>query len=144
MTSTYSTHKHQSDKDLLRRLASGILTLKLQAQDGVRGDEASATAVRAARADLADLLGEFHQYADAHNHLRPEFDQDVTLSGLAQRFVCVNPSDVQDRLAELARVRSRLSDHAQPLRDRDFILLDGLQSLLEEETAEGVRSLYRF
>lgn len=122
----------------------GILALKLQAQDGTADAEVSTIAVGDARANLAELLGELHQHVDTQDRLQPDFDLDVTLTGLAQRFVRVNTMDVPDRLAELERLRSRLSDPAQPLRDRDFNLLDGLQSLLEEETAEGVRSLYRF
>jgi hypothetical protein len=144
MTLTYSTYKHQSDQDLLRRVASDILALKLRAQDGVVSAKVSNNAVADARTYLAQLLDELRQHVGTHDRLRPDFDLDVTLTGLAQRFVRVNPSDVSDRLAELERLRSRLIDFTQPLRDRDFTLLDGLQSLLEEETAEGVRSLYRF
>lgn len=50
--------------------------------------------------------------------------------------------DVDDRLAELTRVRGRLFS-SDRLHSQDFVVLDRLQTLLEEEAAEGSRGLYR-
>ncbi len=131
----YTSYKHQSDQELLSRLSNAILVLKLQAQG---------------------RLGQYHlqsQEAEQQRETLVEFLDDLiagtvggatklAFAGLADRVVKVNPADVQDRVAELRRLRQRLAG-SEDIRDNDFRIVDSLQALLEAEAAEDVRSLYR-
>ena len=138
----YTSYKHQCDQELLDRLRSAIYVLKLDAQ--ARGGEPGPDAeqVRRCRQDLAELLGDLAARVRAVT--AEPFDGGLNLpyAGLADRFLAVNPHDVEDRLDALGRLRARLSS-LQPLRPRDFTALDDLQLLLEEEAAEDARGLFR-
>lgn len=138
----YTTYKDQSDQRLLDRLSKALFVLKVAAQERLVEQGLSPADVQQARqalvAFLDDLVARVHL-------LRAEPTEEavnLAFTGLADRFVKVNPDDVADRLHELSRARARLAA-SQPLTDLDFRRLDALQALLEEETAERVRGLYR-
>lgn len=144
MLSPYTVSQHQRELELLNRLTSAILALKLEAQEGVQaGDIAVPTAYKA-RYVLIELLGELEQHVETRDSPTPGSDMDAVFSGLARRYVRVNPSDVKDRVGELSRLRDRLDDESRPLRDQDYRLLDQLQAIFQAETAESTRNLYRF
>jgi hypothetical protein len=143
----YSSYKHRSDQDLLDRLGRAIFVLKLQAQDRL-------LAYGLGTRDADDGHAQVEQFLDDLGRctslliLEPVDDPEgvnMAFTGLADRFVDVNPADVSDRVAELIRLRDRLDREPDAaLKERDFRLLDGIQALLEQETAEGVRGLYAF
>ncbi len=136
--------KQQRDLELLDQLTTTILALKLEPSNEPVQRRAADLGDGDARPYLAQLLLELDRHVASMNDLPIGINIDNPLAGMARRFVQVNPSDVQDRLDQLRRLRNRITRRDQPLRDQDFVLLDELQALLEEETAEGVRSLYRF
>ena len=130
----YTSYKHQSDQELLSQLSNAILVLKLQAQGRLGQYHVESQAVKQQCETLAGFLDDLiaSSVGGATN---------LAFAGLADRFVKVNPADVQDRVAELRRLRQRLGGR-QGIRDNDFRTLDSLQTLLEAEAAEDVRSLY--
>ena len=139
----YTTYREQSDQRLLDRLSEALFVLKVDGQGQLAAQELSTADVQRARDNLLNFLDAF---AARVHLLRGEpvgESTDLAFTGLADRFVRVRPDDVPDRLDELMRARGRLSN-GQPLTELDFRRLDALQGLLEEETTEGVRSLYRF
>lgn len=72
-------------------------------------------------------------------------DVDMAFTSVADRFVSINPADVPHRIAELMRLRDKLdNDLDGVLKGYDIRVLDGIQALLEQETAEGMRDLYAF
>lgn len=141
---TYAIHEHQRELELLNRLTTDILALKLEAQGRVTSESATHPNAHDARPSLIQLLGELERHIESGNSSSLGSDIEPAFLGLTRRFIQVNPSDVQDRLEQLRRLRARLADDAQPLRDRDYHLLDQVQALFQAETAEGMRNLYRF
>lgn len=138
-----TSFKHQSDQALLERLNHAIFVAKVDAQHKLGPNHIEPHEVSQQREVLASLLGKLDEQVRSHGDEGALSATTMAFRGVADRFVKINPADVSDRLNELQRLQERLSD-AQPLRDRDFRLLDSLQSLLEAEVGEGVRSLYRF
>ncbi len=136
--------KQQRDLELLDRLTTAILMLKLESPSAMAADHRVGPVDFDARSHLVRLLVELDRYVMSMDDLPLGNDVDNPLAGMARRFIQVNPSDVQDRLDQLRRLRDRLAHRTHPLRDQDFVSLDELQALLEEETAGGVRSIYRF
>lgn len=137
-------YAQQRSHELLSRLSDDLFVLKIQAQErlpehGLRADD-----VRTARDDIATFLRDLMEQASSMvgSATGPGFN--VSFMGIADRFVRLNPNDVPDRIAELGILQDLLLQSEQSLPSRDFRLLDRLQTLLEEETAESVRSLYRF
>ncbi len=143
----YSSYKHQSDQELLDRLGRAILVLKLRAQDRLSAYGLDACDVHEAREHVEHFLDNLARCTRLVllEHIDDPDDVDMAFTGLADRFIDVNPADVPDRIAELIRLRGRLDrDPEAALKERDFRLLDGIQALLEQETSEGVRGLYAF
>jgi len=143
----YSSYKHRSDQDLLDRLGRAIFVLKLQAQDRLPAYRLDARDADEGRAQVEHFLDDLSRCACllTLEHVDDPAGVDMAFTGLADRFVDVNPADVPHRVAELIRLRDRLDREPDAaLKERDFRLLDGLQALLEQETAEGVRGLYAF
>lgn len=139
----YTTYKDQSDQRLLDRLSDALFVLKVDAQGNLAEQGLSPTDVQASRQTLIAFLDGLVARVRLLR-AEPTADAvDLAFTGLADRFVKVNPDDVADRLDELLRAQRRLAA-GQPLTALDFHRLDALQALLEEETAEGVRGLYRF
>lgn len=137
------SYRQQRNQELLHRLSDGILTLKLEAQG--RAGEVSLDAPDPCekRLDVAAFLADLAAQVRLVAATPAEGAVDLAFSGLADRFVRDAPGGVADRLDQLDRLRGRLLDGDRPLPDRDYRLLDRLQALLEEETAEDVRGLFR-
>jgi hypothetical protein len=138
----YTSYKHRRDQELLRRFSDSIFHLKLQAQHELERYGLGEQDAQESRARLVDFLARLEACVRLLAATSADGDADLTFTGLADRFVQANPADVADRLADLRRVREELSA-GQMLNDRAFSLLDDIQALLQEEAAEGVRSLYR-
>jgi hypothetical protein len=139
----YTTYKDQSDQRLLDRLSEALFVLKVERQKQLAPQGLSTADVQRARESLLAFLDEFAARVRLLRAEPVDGPVDLAFTGLADRFVRAMPDDVADRLDELMRARERLAG-GQPLRELDFSRLDALQGLLEEETAEGVRGLYRF
>jgi hypothetical protein len=145
----YTSFKHQAQRDLLDLFRRAVLALKLDAQGSAdRPQEVSIDEVDSRRAQLIQFLDGLDLRVRALAAITRGVDvtadvpvSEAALVDVADRFMRLRP-DVTDRLSELARVRGRLfgSDHLRP---QDFRVLDRLQTLLEEEAAEGSRGLYR-
>lgn len=138
------SYRQQQNQELLRRLSSGILALKLEAQghlgarpkvqrDGVHG-----------RQDVAAFLADFTEHLERMVGDKGTGNIDLAYSDLAERLIQDAQGSVADRIDQLDRLRLRLSDGAARLSDRDYRLLDRLQALLEEETVADMRGLFRF
>jgi len=143
----YSSYKHRSDQDLLDRLGRAIFVLKLQAQDRLPAYGMGARDPDEERIHIEHFLDDLSRCVRVLTleHIDDLEGVDMAFTGLADRFVDVNPADISHRVAELIRLRDRLDREPDgPLKERDFRLLDGIQALLEQETAEGVRGLYAF
>ncbi len=138
----YTSYKHQRDQELLDRLNQAIFMLKLEAQQ-VPTHRQRPGGVRATREDLVRFLDDLEARVRLLIGEPTSTEASLAFTGLADRFVRENVADVPDRLDQLQRVRDHLSG-SQPLRERDFDKLDHLQSLLEEEAAEGVRGLFSY
>jgi hypothetical protein len=139
----YTTYKDQSDQRLLDRLSDALFVLKADARGDLAEHALSSTEVRASRRALIAFVDDLVARVRLLRGEPTDGAVDLTFTGLAARFVKVNSDDVADRLDELLRAQGRLAS-GQPLTALDFGRLDALQALLEEETAEGVRGLYRF
>lgn len=140
----FSSYKQRTDEALLSRLSDDIFMLKLQAQGSLVEQDFDAQDVQNTLDDLRQLLMLLINRVRfmALGQMNLEIDQSFT--ALADRFIKENPADVQDRVAEIERLVSRLSLGTPAIKDRDFVHLDNLQVLLEQEAAEGVQGLYRF
>lgn len=138
----YTTYKNQSDQQLLDRLSNALFVLKIDAQGQLAEQGLSPADVQQARLALVAFLNDLAARVHLLRREPTEGAVDLAFTGLADRFIKVNPEDVADRLDELSRARVRLAA-GQPLTELDFYRLDALQALLEEETAESVRGLYR-
>lgn len=138
-----TSFKHQSDQALLERLNHAIFVVKVAAQDKLGPHHIERHEVSQQREVLMRLLGSLDEQVRSRGGGADPSLTTMAFHGVADRFIRINPADVADRLRELQRLRERLSG-VQPLRDRDFRLLDSLQRLLEAEAGEGVRGLYRF
>jgi len=126
----YSSYKHRSDQDLLDRLGRAIFVLKLQAQDRLPAYGMGARDPDEERIHIEHFLDDLSRCVRV-----------LTLEHIDD----LDPADISHRVAELIRLRDRLDREPDgPLKERDFRLLDGIQALLEQETAEGVRGLYAF
>jgi hypothetical protein len=140
----HTSYKHKIDRELLERLSEAILVLKLHAQNIARVEGLRLIDVNTARQNTADLLGDLAEgvrFLDSGTGSRAMFDgtTQLALSGLVDRFVRINPADVQ----ELQKLKGRLV-RGMNLKPRDFKRLDGIQRLLEEEADEATRALYSF
>jgi len=100
--------------------------------------------VRATRRDVADFLAELTPQVRAMTGAPTGAALDLAFSGLAARVARDARGGVEDRIALLGRLRGNLLDDDRPLSPREYHLLDRLQALLEEETADDVRGLFRF
>ena len=138
----YTNYKSQSDQRLLDRLSDALFVLKVDALGQLAEQGLSPADVQRSRNALMAFLDELVARVQVLRGESAERTVDLAFTGLADRFVKVNPGDVGDRLDELVRARERLLAD-QPVTELDFRRLDALQALLEEETAEGVRGLYR-
>lgn len=137
-------YRQQRNQELLHRLSDGILALKLEAQgrpaDGGRGMPDP----REKRQDIAVFLADLEAQVGIVAGIPGATAVDLAFSGLAERFARDAAGGIADRIDQLDRLRSRLLSDAAPLSDRQYRLLDRLQTLLEEETADDVRGLFRF
>lgn len=136
----YISRKHQSDQELLDRLSSSILALKMDAQSH---QAQPSRQVSSTRNDLVRFLRAVMERVHAVVVGSSDAGIQNQFTGLADRFITVNPHDVRDRLDEVERLCVRLSE-LKPLRPQDFTALDDLQTLLEEEAVDNVRGLFRF
>jgi hypothetical protein len=139
---SYTSQKHRRDQTLLTKLSDAIFVLKLHAQGELLNNSLQEKDVQDKREEIIQFLQKLEQRVLLLIGELVSDDVEMAFTGLADRFRKYNSADVQDRVAELERLRKRLSS-ATELRERDFQILDGIQSLLESETAEGVRNLYR-
>ncbi len=143
----YSSYKHQSDQDLLDRLGRAIFVLKLQAQGRLSDYGLNSHDVDEGRAQAAQFLDDLTRCTKLllMEPVDDPDDVDMAFTSVADRFVDVNPADVSHRIAEVTRLRDKLdNDLDGVLREYDVRVLDGIQALLEQETAEGTRDLYAF
>lgn len=136
-------YRQQRNQELLHRLSGGILTLKLDAQGRANNGDPGAPDVRAARRDIADFLADLAPQIRAMAGTPTGAALDLAFSGLAARVTREAQGGVEDRLAQYDRLRGHLLDDTT-LSFRQYHVLDRLQALLEEETADDVRGLFRF
>ncbi len=136
-------YRQQRNQELLHRLSGGILTLKLDAQGRAGAGDPGAHVVRAARGDIAAFLADLAPQIRAMAGAPTGVALDLAFSGLAARVARDAQGGVEDRLAQYAQLREHLLDDT-PLSFRHYHALDRLQALLEEETADDVRGLFRF
>ncbi len=139
----YTTYKDQSDQRLLDRLSDALFVVKIDAQGQLAEQGLSPADVQQARQMLIAFVDDLVARVQLLCGEPTDGKVNLAFTGLADRFIKANPADVPDRLDELLRAQRHLAE-GQPLTDMDFRRLDALQALLEEETAEGVRGLYRF
>ena len=136
--------KHESDQALLKRLSDAIYLLKLQTQGRLAEHGITAQDMYNTRDSVVQFIDDLKRRVlfliDA---TVLDTNIDLAFTGIADRFVAYNSSDVEDRLDELMRTSTRIAQ-GQRLSDRELQHLDRLQSFLEEETAVGVRGLYNF
>lgn len=138
------SYRQQRNQELLHRLSDGILALKLEAQGRLGGDGLAPLDASAKRRDVAAFLADLEAQVGLVAAVPAGATVDLAFSGLADRFARDAPGGVDDRLDQLNRLRGRLLAGDAPLSDREYRLLDRLQALLEEETADDVRGLFRF
>lgn len=138
------SYRQQQNQELLRRLSSGILALKLEAQGRLDADTPGMLDAHTKRRDVADFLADLMSQAGLLAGESGAGGVDLAYSDLADRLVRDAQGGVADRLDQFDRLRRRLLTENDPLTDRDYRLLDRLQTLLEEETADDVRGLFRF
>lgn len=138
----FSSYRYEQDQQLLEMLRSAILAVKLQAQDlliGKQKDEIKQDSTQA----LIDFLIQLEATIAFLHRGEASSDINLSLANLADKFIKVNPNDVEDRVGRVTRMRARLAGKEQLL-DRDFQLLDGIQSLLEDVVVQGIEALFRF
>lgn len=138
-----TSYKHQRDQILLRRLRDALYVLKVQAQQRAAEHAMADEFIDEKRGEISQLLADLEQYIRIFLGDSPSAAANLDVAGLAERFIEAHSHDILDRLDEIGRVRENL-DTEQTLTDLDFRRLDGVQSLLEAEAAEGVRGLYGF
>lgn len=138
-----TSHKHQRDQLQLQQLRDALYVLKVQAQQRMADYHLTDDIVDLKRSDISQLLADLDQHVQLFLDGSSLTTTNLDIAGLADRFIQVNPADVRDRIDDLRRLRQRLDNHLA-LTERDFRRLDDVQSLLEAEAAEGVRSLYGF
>lgn len=145
MVSTFAhlPYRQQRNQELLHRLSGGILTLKLDAQGQANNGDPGAPDVRATRRDVAEFLADLAPQIRAMAGAPTGAALDLAFSGVAARVARDAQGGVEDRLAQYDRLRGHLLDDT-PLSLREYRALDRLQALLEEETADDMRGLFRF
>ncbi len=137
-------YRQQRNQELLHRLSDGILALKLEAQGRAHDGGRDMPDPREKRQDIAAFLAALESQVGLEAGLPGVTVVDLAFSGLAERFTRDAAGGVADRIDQLDRLRARLLTGTVPLSDREYRLLDRLQTLLEEETADDVRGLFRF
>ncbi len=137
-------YRQRRNQELLHRLSDGILALKLEAQGRTHVGAFGMPDPREQRRDIAAFLADLESQVEYTTESADGTAVDIAFSGLAQRLVRDASGGIDDRIAQLDRLRMRLLTGADPLSDREYRLLDRLQALLEEETADDVRGLFRF
>jgi hypothetical protein len=138
-----TSHKHQRDQLQLQQLREALYVLKVQAQQRLADYHLTDEIADLKRNDISQLLADLEQHVQLFLDGSSLTTTNLDIAGLADRFIQINPADVRDRIDDLHRLRQRLDKHLA-LTERDFRRLDDVQSLLEAEAAEGVRSLYGF
>lgn len=138
----FSSYRYEQDQQLLEMLRSAILAVKRQAQD-LLVENQRGEINQNSRHELINFLIQLEATVAFLYQGESSSDINLSLASLADKFIKVNPNDVEDRVAQITRMRARLVSEEQLL-DRDFQLLDRLQSLLEDVVVQGIEALFRF
>lgn len=138
----FNSYKSEQDRRLLDTLREAIFVLKLEAQNQLAQNSLSKHDVDEKRLQLIEFLFQLDNTVTFLHQENASKDFDLAFIGFANRFIQVNPHDVEDRIDEIRGVSTKTKMGIE-LSERDFRLLDRLQLYLEEEIAKNTQGLFR-